>query len=443
MNSNTKPKKSLYVRVFSLVIIPSTLLMIAFIVIQLGAETRTIQQESTSRAQFASYILHEKLTDLQKSGLSPSILANKIEEISKPLITNGLLNYMIIFQPDGKIDRSLPASINVDPYDTDKIRELEVSAKLDHQWLYSYANRKQRKIDVYLPIMQNNEMVLVYKTSFSLGKISEAIKRSYISIWLTALVILSIVFYLTRSLAKHLVSPLLKLNEASQEIMAENFSKRVDVNTGDEIEILANTFNHMAEKIAEMKMIAQNANPLTHLPGNIAIESDISRRIKFGAKFVVIHSDLDNFKAFNDAYGIEKGDQAIKLTAQILKDALEAKGTQTDFLGHEGGDDFVVVTTPKNAESITNYIIKEFDEKIKLLYNEKDRQNGYIMGHERRASGESEGTPLTRIPLMSISLAGISNENLDFASYAEITNRLVEMKHKAKEIRGRVFICKR
>ncbi|MGH7197321.1 MAG: GGDEF domain-containing protein, partial [Candidatus Omnitrophota bacterium] len=136
---------------------------------------------------------------------------------------------------------------------------------------------------------------------------------------------------------------------------------------------------------------------------------------------------------FNDKYGVERGDEAIKLTSEVFKEAVEAKGNPDDFLGHEGGDDFLMVTTPETAEAIAQYICKEFDRRIINLYSQEDRGRGYIIAKSREGQ-------LKQFPIMAISLAGVTNVFRPVGSYAEVTNIAAEVKKKAKAIDGSVFV---
>ena len=98
-------------------------------------------------------------------------------------------------------------------------------------------------------------------------------------------------------------------------------------------------------------------NPLTDLPGNVLITEEIKYRLKQPEPFVFMYIDLDNFKAFNDTYGPARGDRVIRLLADILTEKVRGQGGSTDFIGHIGGDDFVVITSPANAEQISKLII--------------------------------------------------------------------------------------
>jgi diguanylate cyclase (GGDEF)-like protein len=226
------------------------------------------------------------------------------------------------------------------------------------------------------------------------------------------------------------------LNDATLKIAGGRLDLKVNIQTNDEIEELGDTFNHMTVELVKMKERAENANPLTKLPGNNVIREEIQNRIRQSRKFVVIHSDLDNFKAFNDKYGIGEGDKAIELTARLFKEAIEKKGDREDFVGHEGGDDFVVITTPERAEELAKYFIQRFDSEDVKYYTEEDRKKGYIEAKNRQAV-------LCKFPLMSISLAGVGNHVRNFKSYAEITNVMPELKEKAKAQPGSVFLLDR
>src|SRR3989338_5869840 len=127
-----------------------------------------------------------------------------------------------------------------------------------------------------------------------------------------------------------------------------------------------------------------DANPLTRLPGNVSILNELQRRIDQNKPFAVCYIDLDKFKAFNDKYGFEKGDEVIKNTARILINSVQEKGTARDFIGHIGGDDFVVVTVPDKAGALCKNIIKQFDSMVPDLYN-KGRSEERRVGKECRS----------------------------------------------------------
>jgi diguanylate cyclase (GGDEF)-like protein len=263
---------------------------------------------------------------------------------------------------------------------------------------------------------------------------SAAMQQVYIPVILTAaLVILANVFFVV-ILSKRIIGPISLLNTATKEVAAGDLDLRIHMNSNDELEELAETFNIMTIELKKMKEKAENANPLTKLPGNIVISEEVEKRIKENRKFTVIYCDLDNFKAFNDKYGIHAGDEAIKLAAAVFKEAVAQKGNPGDFIGHEGGDDFILLTTPDKAQAIGDYITSQFDSRIRTLYSKEDLDRGYIEAKSRHSD------EIMKFPIMTISLAGVSNEIRPISSYGEVTNIAAEVKKKAKKMQASCFV---
>ncbi|WP_129672452.1 response regulator [Candidatus Chloroploca sp. Khr17] len=175
------------------------------------------------------------------------------------------------------------------------------------------------------------------------------------------------------------------------------------------------------------------ANPSTRLPGNIAIERAISQRIDQGLPFAVGYCDLDNFKAYNDRYGFLKGDAVILRTAQILLDAIRTMGNPDDFVGHIGGDDFVVISTPDRIEAICSTAVARFDATAPFFYDPATRQRGFISGVDR------QGQP-TSFPLASITITIISSARHTFRHPGEVAQRSAEGKKRGKQIPGSVYL---
>lgn len=184
-----------------------------------------------------------------------------------------------------------------------------------------------------------------------------------------------------------------------------------------------------------LKRIDRNrlANPLTGLQGNLEIQAEITRRLATNEVFSLIYADLDHFKAYNDVYGFACGDSVIKLTADIITDNVLLYGSEDDFLGHIGGDDFIIITTPLYVDAICEGIISDFDRKILFLYTKKDRKNGYIETTNRRGN-------IHRYPIISISLAVVSNEHRHFENHIRVAELAAEVKKRAKAISGSVYV---
>ena len=175
------------------------------------------------------------------------------------------------------------------------------------------------------------------------------------------------------------------------------------------------------------------ANPLTGLPGNTEIQSEINYRIAKDIIFSVLYLDVDNFKAYNDVYGFSHGDRAIKLIADILMDNVRTFGSRNDFIGHIGGDDFVVITDPQHADVLCENIIKEFDERVPELYSDVDKRAGFISTVNRMGQ-------ITQYPIMTLSIAVASNEHRVLRNHLEVGEIAAELKKKAKSIVGSVYL---
>jgi len=184
-----------------------------------------------------------------------------------------------------------------------------------------------------------------------------------------------------------------------------------------------------------LRRISRNrmANPLTGLSGNEEIQREIDSRIAGKGQFAVIYADLDNFKAYNDVYGFAAGDIVIKMTADILLKQTRLFGNKDDFVGHIGGDDFVIVTTPGKSKEICSNCVELFDEKIKSHFSEEDVKRGYISSVNRKGFTET-------YPLMSITMGIVTNEKRNFENHLEISKASSELKNVLKALPGSNFM---
>lgn len=174
---------------------------------------------------------------------------------------------------------------------------------------------------------------------------------------------------------------------------------------------------------------AVECNPLTGLPGNTSIEEKVEKLIGREKPFSIIYFDLDNFKAYNDAYGFNNGDVMIKMVADTLMGVCE----QDDFCGHIGGDDFVVITEGDRTESLCKAVFEKFLKTSYNLYNPVDRKNGYIISKNRGGFEE-------KFPLATLSAAAITNRERKFESISELSLTIAKTKKLAKQSRGNSFV---
>jgi diguanylate cyclase (GGDEF)-like protein len=178
------------------------------------------------------------------------------------------------------------------------------------------------------------------------------------------------------------------------------------------------------------------ASPLTGLPGNNIIEMVIQERITLGEPFTVCYLDLDNFKVYNDRYGFIAGDEVIKRLARITVEATQHHGDESDFIGHIGGDDFVVITSPDRAEAVAQEIINNFRAAIPSHYTEQDRQCGCIVAQDRQ--GKSQ-----RFPLLSVSIVIVTNRGRTLDHPGKIAQIAAELKEYVKMCGGDQVIVDR
>ncbi len=177
-------------------------------------------------------------------------------------------------------------------------------------------------------------------------------------------------------------------------------------------------------------------SPLTGLPGYVRIEEEIERKIRVEAGFAVLYSDLDHFKAYNEYYGFDRGDDVLRTTGRIVKDVGTEIGGPDTFVGHVGGDDFVVVTAPDFAAPLADKLIERFDAEASSFYEDADRERGYIEVENRRGD-------LQRYPIISISIGVASTAKRHFSHYAEVVAVAAEMKEFTKRTPGSVWAADR
>ncbi len=228
-----------------------------------------------------------------------------------------------------------------------------------------------------------------------------------------------------------------QLKLATNEISKGRFNHIPDVTAQDELGDLANAFIKMAHLLASLEEANLNANPLTRLPGGIAIENVLKNRLAANKSVTFCLLDIDNFKSFNDHYGYAAGNKIIKKTAKIIEKTIAEYGTNDDFVGHIGGDDFAILTTTGGYNKLCTHIIEEFDKKIIGFYNTKDTANGYILGETRQGKK-------IKFPIMSISIAVVvSNKEKRHINHIEVGEIAAELKEHAKKIPGSVFMVNR
>jgi diguanylate cyclase (GGDEF)-like protein len=175
---------------------------------------------------------------------------------------------------------------------------------------------------------------------------------------------------------------------------------------------------------------AKHLNPLTGLPGNMLIEHEIKEALESTDPFTLLYIDIDNFKAYNDVYGFENGDRVLLFLRDVLEQCmLDTFGTKTGFLGHIGGDDFVLIPRTYEVEHMCHAIVTAFKKGRNSFYNEKDNMNGFIKAKNRRNEDEEYG-------LMTLCIAGINNQSIAYKNVYDISERVTTIKKECKSKGG-------
>ena len=179
----------------------------------------------------------------------------------------------------------------------------------------------------------------------------------------------------------------------------------------------------------------RRVSPLTGLPGNVQIHSELKKRLTKEEEFSVLYLDLDNFKAYNDVYGFLKGDKIIQYTANTILEEIHTDGG-SGFVGHVGGDDFIAIVPYTDVENLCQRIILKFDKQIKNFFTEEDAKKGYIEIANRKGIIE-------KFPLTSISIAVVVADKNRFKNILEIGDVAAQVKHAVKSVMGSSYTIDR
>jgi len=232
----------------------------------------------------------------------------------------------------------------------------------------------------------------------------------------------------SRSLAKSLH----QFKMATQLIGKGRYDELLPLQSSDEVGDLAESFRWMSHRLKELEETHLDANPLTRLPGNLAIEKSLLIRLRRRRRFAFCHIDLDNFKAFGDHYGYARGSEVLKMVGQILTRLVESD-RQDIFIGHIGGDDFVLICEPDRASGFCQQIIKEFDDAMPQFYDSSDREQGFIISRDRNDRVQQFG-------IMTISIAVVTNERREITTPMQVAEVAAQLKKYAKSFPKSIFV---
>lgn len=191
--------------------------------------------------------------------------------------------------------------------------------------------------------------------------------------------------------------------------------------------------------IEELKLRVQGAirraeresltDPRSGRPAGRLIEEQL-RRIIRQKDWALIDARINHFEPFKDVYGFVAGDDVLRFTSMLIGEVVDELGTTSDFIGHAGGDNFIIITTMEKAPAIRDRIRARFDEEVQTHYNFMDRQQGFVQ------APVADGTT-TKVPFMTMSLGVVSPQEHSFADIREITELAAEARRQDSPSAGK------
>jgi diguanylate cyclase (GGDEF)-like protein len=199
----------------------------------------------------------------------------------------------------------------------------------------------------------------------------------------------------------------------------------------DPVELLARVKGTL-RRAREMRALS----PLTGLPGNIRVQEEIRRRVAEDEPFSLLYADLDYFKAYNDHYGFVRGDRAIQGLARLINDVAHEMAGPQGFVGHVGGDDFIIIVPPDMGELVAKTLVERFDDVSPSLYDSIDRDRGNIEVPDRQGN-------VKVFPMLALSIGVASTSARRFSHYGEAVTTATELKQFAKREAGSSYALDR
>lgn len=230
--------------------------------------------------------------------------------------------------------------------------------------------------------------------------------------------------------------PVRELSRKVQRIAQGDLRGDTHVAAKGDIARLVDGFNEMTRRLIELEATYRDASPLTGLPGGVSIELEVQRRLDQGVPFAFCMFDLDNFKPFNDRYGYSRGNLVLKQTARLIQSALAQHGGRDDFVGHIGGDDFVVVAATTRFEAICLSTAEGFDAMIHDFYDAADLEHGGITATDRHDRH-------TTFPVMTMTICAVNSETSGVSDYIRVGEIAAELKATGKAMEGSNLVIDR
>lgn len=413
-------------------IVVGYLLTVCFSLLALSCALQALNQQTrrTERLVTVDVKARTLVRDLRDTLLAQQNLLRQRAILRDPALDELLQHRQKNLEQQWQALQALPLDLPADL--ADLFAALQLTSELESQ----LAQESPLPGEAMLQALGQLGMTLEANINAELSALGAASSRAYRLTWwlllagvgLSAPVALMVIFSIHRAIGS--------LTRATQEMAEGRFDQSLDLQREDEFGLLAREFTSMGQRLAQLKQANLDANPLTHLPGNQAIERALETRIAAGQNFAHLYIDLDNFKAYNDRYGYQQGSEVIAHVGELTRQVVATLGSRQDLVGHIGGDDYVVLTGSEQAEAIAGELIRCFDASIPDFYTAEDRARGTILAHDRY------GVERT-FPLLTISIAVICSEHLEAPTTTAIGRECARMKEHLKALPGSNLLVNR
>ncbi|MFP4163798.1 MAG: HAMP domain-containing protein [Chitinispirillaceae bacterium] len=430
--------KSIFFRIAIIYVFLTIFNVSIFVLMVFENQLDLIAENAVLNSQHTATGLKYRIDDILSD--DPHLSSGNLNRIIKQSSTLGIYE-LTLFSEGGKVFLSIEDNevIERDVADMEELKMINMAITrqgFEDKMFYHKVSKKDKSISLYIPFSYGAENIGVAGVNLRMKDIDKQMAYLYRQCILIAALVILLHFGFAFLFVKMIMRPVSIINEATKAISKGDLSSRVPFAGQDEFGQLASSFNEMGVNLQRMRDEAKGANPLSGLPGNVTIANYIDQCLANGRIICVLYCDLDNFKAYNDKYGFTKGDDAIIYTRDCLVTASKRRDLRDVFVGHEGGDDFVVVCDYEFWEKFAKSFITNFDRGIYQFYNQVDARNGFIESVNRR--GEHQ-----RFPLMSVSVAVVTNKTRPFRRHAEMIQVAAEVKKYVKNMDGSCYAIDR
>lgn len=283
---------------------------------------------------------------------------------------------------------------------------------------------------IHNSIKEDESLMLIYSRSDS-DSFKLNIKRDYYIIYIDYDHINRNVRDLINEIIHYLLSLPLIVIGYSQKKIDEDIKCAYSFNYNS---ITKELYHKQLTNTIKILKYCRNVKTISFLPGNYVINEVIEKKLNNNQDFTIMYMDIDKFKAYTDYYGFFKSDAVLRFMSNIIKNNVSKYGSAKDFMGHPGGDDFVIICEDKEiAKKVGNKIVEEFDAGISDYYSEEDKKNGYISTLSR--DGE-----IKKFPICTLSIISITNESNKYSTAEELFKEMMHKKNEAKDFSGSIML---